>query len=190
MLARHSLAALSLLLCSGCGGPGHLKVTDGSNWRAYAESTSGGSPSGELDEMRFKPGLCQGEPSKPERAPLNEAHLVEFLKRQGLDVRLERPRADLVYAVVNGAGTASPVRLRVAILKSADEAGQELHQALLQHGAGAWGVHRSNLAVLGPAGDYSDDVVFAAKTKLACWGVFTIAGRDDTFVVPGGYTEI
>jgi hypothetical protein len=61
---------------------------------------------------------------------------------------------------------------------------------LLEHGSGAWGVHRSNLAVLGPAGSHADDVTFAAKTKLACWGVFTIAGRDDTFVVPGGYTEI
>ena len=54
----------------------------------------------------------------------------------------------------------------------------------------SWGVHRSNLAVLGPAGDPSDTITFAAVTKLACWGVFTIAETDDAFVVPGGYTEL
>ena len=29
----------------------------------------------------------------------------------------------------------------------------------------------------------------AGKTKLACWGVLTVAARDDNFVVPGGYLE-
>ena len=30
--------------------------------------------------------------------------------------------------------------------------------------------------------------IFVAS--LACWGVLTVAGRDDTFVVPGGYREL
>jgi hypothetical protein len=33
-------------------------------------------------------------------------------------------------------------------------------------------------------------LAFALKTRLACWGVLTVAGRDDDFVVPGGYTEL
>ncbi|MGC4088526.1 MAG: hypothetical protein QM756_11650 [Polyangiaceae bacterium] len=82
------------------------------------------------------------------------------------------------------------MRMRVAILRNADEAGAELNQGILQHGIGSWGVHRSNLAVLGPIGALTDDMTFAAKAKLACWGVFTIADRDDTFVVPGGYFEL
>jgi hypothetical protein len=61
---------------------------------------------------------------------------------------------------------------------------------MLQHGAGSWGVRRSNLAVLGPIGTMQDDLAFAGKTKLACWGVFSMAGRDDTFAVPGGYREL
>jgi hypothetical protein len=190
-MSTHNRFGLCFLLSvSGCGPSAQLKMTDGSNWQSYAQDRDGGAPSGELDELRFKEGLCGGEPMKPERKKLNEGDVIDFLKRQQLDVRLERPRADLVYAVVNGAGTSSPVRLRIAILEDAEAAGLELHEAILEHGQGSWGVHRSNLAVLGPVGDYRDDIVFAAKTKLACWGVFTVAGRDESFVVPGGYMEI
>jgi len=182
--------ALAMFLTTGCGQPALLKMTDGSDWRAYAQTREGNAPGGELDELRFKEGLCTGEPMKPAREHLSEAALIRFLKAQQLDVRLERARADLVFAVVTGAGTSGPVRLRVAILDSPDQAGRELHEALLEHGEGSWGIHRSNLAVLGPVSGYTDSMVFAAKTKLACWGVFTIAGQDDTFVVPGGYMEI
>jgi len=180
----------SVAFAAGCGPTTYLEMTDGSDWQAYAQHRDGGAPSGELEELRFKDGLCTGEPMRPDRKKLSERTLIKFLSAQQLDVRLERPRADLVYAVVTGAGTSNPIRLRIAILDSADQAGRELHEALLEHGEGAWGVHRSNLAVLAQGGHYSDDIVFAAKTKLACWGVFTIAGRDDTFVIPGGYMEI
>ena len=112
------------------------------------------------------------------------------MSKQQLDVRVERPRSDLTYLIVTGAGTESPVRLRVAILKNADEAGRELHEAILQHGPGSWGVRRSNLAVLGPIGTLEDDLTFAAKTKLSCWGMFMTAGRDDTYAVPGAYREL
>jgi hypothetical protein len=190
-MSARNLAGLSVLvLATGCGSSAYLKMTDGSNWESYAQHRDGGAPNDELDQLRFKEGLCGGEPMKPERAKLAVGDVIAFLKRQNLDVRVERPRADLVYAVVNGAGTSGPVRLRIAILDDAEAAGLELHEAILEHGQGSWGVHRSNLAVLGPIGDHRDDIVFAAKTKLACWGVFTIAGRDDSFVVPGGYLEI
>ena len=33
-------------------------------------------------------------------------------------------------------------------------------------------------------------IVFAAETGLVCWGVFTVRGREDTFVIPGGYREL
>ncbi len=189
ILVRMGSVAASVLVAA-CGPTAILKMTDGSSWEAYAQNRDGGAPSGELAELRFKDGLCEGEPKQPDRRKLTEADLVKFLRQQQLDVRLERARADLVFVVVTGAGTQSPVRLRVAILDGADQAGRELHEALLEHGEGSWGVHRSNLAVLGPVGDTQDDLVFAAKTQLACWGVFTIAGQDDTFVVPGGYLEI
>jgi hypothetical protein len=50
-------------------------------------------------------------------------------------------------------------------------------------------VHRGNLAVLAPIGSMDQILEFAGRTKLACWGVLTVAARDDDFVVPGGYME-
>lgn len=176
---------------AGCSNPeATLRVTDGSDWRAYVADRGGGSPSGDIPSLRFKPGLCDGENLKPEAGQLNEGHIIAFLRKQGVDVRVERVRADLVYLNLTGVGTASPVRMRVAILKSPDEAGRELYEGILQHGPGAFGVHRGNLAILGPVGTLEDDVRFAARLKLPCWGVFTIAGVDDAFVVPGGYLEL
>ena len=177
-------------LVLGCGGNTGLRMTDGSDFHAYVENRNGDATGGELAQLKFKKSLCDSEPLQPEHAKLTENDLVQFLQRQHLDVRVDRPRADLVYLNVNGAGTESPVRIRVAILENADQAGLELHEALLQHGEGAWGVHRSNLAALVPTGPYSEAISFAAKTKLACWGVFTAAGTDDTFVVSGGYFEL
>ncbi|MDF2698430.1 MAG: hypothetical protein K0S65_6814, partial [Labilithrix sp.] len=55
---------------------------------------------------------------------------------------------------------------------------------------GSWGIHRANIAVLAPPGSVPDILAFVGKTKLACWGVLTVAGRDDAFVVPGGYREL
>src|SRR5205823_3175455 len=118
-----------------------------------------------------------------------EGELVRFLTAHGYESKTVRARSDLVYVDVLNAGD-HPVRLRVAILPDPPAAGKELHQAILQHGEGSWGVHRSNLAVLAPIGEPSEVVAFAVKTKLACWGVLTMAGLDDTFVVPGGYLEL
>jgi hypothetical protein len=177
------------LSSSGCSST-MFRMTDGSNVKAYVTDSRGGPPGSSPDELRFKPTLCDGTDLRPDGRLLTETHLLEYLKRQNLDVRVERPRSDLVYLVVTGAGTNVPVRLRVALLKNADEAGVELTQAVFQHGQGSWGVLRSNLAVLGPIGTLEDDLTFAAKTKLNCWGTFMTAGRDQAYVVPGGYREL
>jgi hypothetical protein len=186
--ARAACVVLGLSL-SGCSST-MFQMTDGSNVKAFVTDSRGGSPGSSPDNLRFKSTLCDGIDLRPEGRLLTESHLLEFLRRQQLDVRVERPRSDLVYLVVSGAGTNVPVRLRVALLKNADEAGLELTQAILQHGQGSWGVRRSNLAVLGPIGTLEDDLTFAAKTKLSCWGTFMTAGRDHAYVVPGGYREL
>jgi hypothetical protein len=179
------------LFLLGCSSPA-FQINDGSNVKAYVNKAPGGPSGSEAHPtgLRFKPGLCEAAELVPDGRVLDEAHIIEFLNRQQLDVRIERPRSDLIYLVVSGAGTDVPVRLRVAVLKNSDEAGGELHQALLQHGPGAWGVRRSNLAVLGQSGSLDDDLVFAAKTRLSCWGMFMTAGRDDAYAVPGGYREL
>ena len=146
---------------------------------------------GTVPTMRINPSVCQGMAElKPEYTILDETSLMRFLQSRGYELRRTRARADLVYVDVVNAGGEIPVRLRVAVLPNAQAAGRELHEALLEHGPGSWGVHRSNLAVLAPIGSPDQAVAFATKTQLACWGVMTIAGRDDTFVITGGYTEL
>ena len=187
---RVRLLVPTLLVLTACGGDLGLRVTSRTDPRSFVRDPAGGPAGSNLDALRFRAGLCDPEALRPDYARLDETSLIRFLEAQRLDVRVDRPRADLVYLNVANAGTEKPVRLRVAILANADEAGLDLHEAILEHGPGSWGVHRSNLAILGPIGSPEDDIAFAAATKLACWGVFTIAGTDDTFVVPGGYTEL
>jgi hypothetical protein len=174
----------------GCSAPA-FHINDRSDVKAYVVKSNGGvATTADPAGLRFKPGMCDAQELRPDGRQLTEAHIIEFLNKRQLDVRIERPRSDLIYLIVSGAGTDVPVRLRVAILKNADEAGAELHNALLQHGLGAWGVRRSNLAVLAQSGSLDDDLTFAAKTHLSCWGMFMTVGRDDTYVVPGGYREL
>jgi hypothetical protein len=180
--------ALTLIL-SACSSP-MLRVTDGTNYKSFVQDRSGGPSGADFTALRFRPETCQGENLEPETQKLDANHLIRFLERQQLSVRVERPRADLIYLVLSGVGTANEVRLRVAILANASLAGEELHGAMLQHGQGSWGIHRSNLAVLGPIGSAEDDLAFAGKYKLACWGMFSMAGRDDTIAVPGAYREL
>ncbi len=184
MRIRAWVSSWGVLWLVGCVNASGVRVSGADNWRAYVQGQLG-----DLASLRFNPGVCDG-PAQPERSALGEADFVEFLRQQGFGAQVERPRADLSFVIVTGTGLQGPVRLRVAILENSDEAGRELHEALLQHGPGSWGVHRSNLAILGPVSDVEQSLTFAAKTKLACWGVFTLAGRDDAYVVPGGYLEI
>lgn len=145
--------------------------------------------SGSLGELRFKPSVCRGESLKPEFEPLTEESLARFLRAKGYEVRRIRARSDLIYLEIRHSN-GTDLRLRIAILKDANAAGRELHEAILEHGPGSWGFHRSNLAVLAPIGSLGQIISFATDSKVACWGVVTAAGLDDTFVIPGGYTEL
>jgi hypothetical protein len=137
-------------------------------------------------QVVLRPEACAGIDLKPETGHLDENALVDFLKKQGAEVSLDRVRSDLVYADVRVGAAA--VRLRIASLPGADTAGEELHHAIAQQGA--WGVHRSNLAVLAPAGSTANVLAFALRTKLACWGVLTLMDGSEAIVVPGGYREL
>lgn len=138
--------------------------------------------------LRLKSSVCTGLSLRPESATLSVATFVAFLKAQGINVRLLNERTDLTYVDVEVAPS-TLARLRVAVLGSAMQAGEQLHEAMGQQGNGSWGVHRSNIAILGPAGHMDDIVALAVKTRLACWGVLTVQEGDDAIVVPGGYLE-
>ena len=155
---------------------------------ANPDVLTGGPSSSDLGDMRLRPEICQGIELTPERQTLSVQSIVDYMKRQGFESKLEYARDDLTYVEVmlpEGA-----MRLRVATLLSPQDAGRELHEAILQHGPGSWGIHRSNLAVLGAIGSVNEILALNQQTKLACWGVLTVSGLDDSFVVPGGYTEL
>ncbi len=189
-LALTALCAALGLSATACSTPMmHYSHGDG----AAQMEGQGTSMSGYLapGEMRFKRSVCKDSDIHVDYRTLDENALADFLKTQGFETTAERARNDLVYIdIIKGEGITEKVRLRVAILKTPADAGRELHEAVLQHGEGSWGVHRANLAILAPIAATSDAVNFAVKTKLACWGVFVMAGRDDSFVVPGGYIEL
>jgi hypothetical protein len=171
-------AAAALVGLMSCAGSTRLAFT--------------GDPSVEessrLGQARYRPQVCEGLDLTPENSQLTVDALKRHLDGKGLSykVRVERPDLHLVDVVVQG----TTVELRVATLEDRAAAGRHLHLALLEHGGGFWGVHRGNLAVLGPPGSVNDVLAFGASTGLACFGVLTVAGRDDTFVVPGGYFEL
>jgi hypothetical protein len=177
---------VACLGAAGCGGdaPAAAYLTTPGGGDRYAK----GSLS--LGEVHLRPEVCDGvQENKPDATHLDENALASFLQRQGFQTTLVRARADLVYLDVTGNGDDHPVRLRVAVLDDPRAAAADLHDAILQHRDGSWGVHRSNLAVLAPIGSIDQILEFAGRTKLACWGVLTVAGRDDDFVIPGGYME-
>jgi hypothetical protein len=159
------------------------------HWDQYIEPTGKDGRS-----FQLRPGVCDGFDLRPDYSTLNEANLVRFLEQQHYGVQIQHQQVDpkqppLTFLFVSAPGAAQPVPLRVAILPNGDEAARALYEALLQRGTGVWGFHRSNLSVLGPVGAKSEDIEFAAKTKLACWGTLTIAEGDDVVAVPGGYAE-
>jgi hypothetical protein len=185
------LALAPLFLgCAGCAET-TLRVPSNVSWQQFAVTRDG---SEDAASLRFRPEVCDGFDLHADYALLNETNFLRFLQQQHYEVQVQPQQVDakdreLDYVFVSIPGLAQPVPLRVAVLRTSDDAARSLLEGVLQRGPGSWGVHRANLAVLGPTGSNGDDVAFAAATKLACWGTFTMAGTDDAFVVPGGYAE-
>lgn len=185
MRTQHLMAFALLAACSGK--PSQMPHAE--HWNQYVQ------PAGQEGRaLQLRPTVCEGFDLHPDYSTLNEAALVRFLEQQHYSVQVQHQQVDpkqppLTFLFVGNAGVGQTVPLRVAVLPSADEAARALYDALLQRGQGVWGFHRANLSVLGPSGSRADDIEFAAKTKLACWGMLTIAEGDDVLAIPGGYAE-
>ncbi len=187
-------AALALSVLGACqsGGGARLVTKSGENAAANIRSNDVESPDSNADtslgEFVIKPEACNGVERRPDYTALDVEDFEAFLTAQQVTFQRVRARDDLHYVDAKIDGEA--VRFRVATLTNSRDAARDLYEALLQHGRGSWGVHRSNVAVLAPIAESPDDIVgFAIRTKLACWGVLMAAGRDDAFVVTGGYYE-
>lgn len=185
-LVRSGRLLVACLLACGGLRPDPYRSTG--EWSPYAYAR-GGPEGPDLAGAQLRTEVCAGQDLRPAHARLTETDLVQFLQARAAQVTVERPRGDLAYVSLTGLDGAK-LRLRVAVLSSADEAGRELALAIAQHGSGSWGVHRSNLAVLGPAQPPRQVIELVSKTKLACWGVLTIGSRDEVYVIPGGYREL
>jgi len=146
-------------------------------------------PSISLNRVLIRDEVCEGLEFGTETRPLAQDDLARFL------VSVEATEAGQVKARGNlywfqFPGDEGSVRLRLAVLGSAEEAADELHRALLEHGPGWWGLRRSNLSILAPKASLDTAVSFAVKYKLVCWGMMSYAGLDDVYVVPGPYMEL
>lgn len=144
-------------------------------------------PSVSLTHFKIAPNTCQGIDRTIVTDDLGPEDLARFFVSQNIKVESQQAR-DNLYWYGFGAGDES-VKLRLAILKTPNAAAKDLHDSLVEHGPGWWGVRRGNLAVLAPKAGLGEALRFAIKTKLVCWGMFTYAGADDVYVAVGGYSE-
>jgi|HubBroStandDraft_1064217.scaffolds.fasta_scaffold01078_2 hypothetical protein len=189
-MRKVGLLFLVALVVPACSEALPLQVK-GVDWHRYVVERPG---RGELRATQFRSDVCVAYDLRPDYSMLTEASLIRFLQDQRLDVQVqhqavEAQNPDLNYLFVTIPGVAQPLSLRVATLPNADEAGRALSEAIDKRGRGSWGIHRSNLAVLGPAGSTEDDISVAAASKLACWGTFTMDDGGEAIVIPGGYSE-
>jgi hypothetical protein len=149
-------------------------------------------PDIKFDKMKIAPHACDKVDTHAVTAPLNQEDFTRFLEGQGVKLEARKARDNLYwYDFPNGESPPNNfVRLRLAVLQDSAHASADLHQSILEHGPGWWGVRRSNLAVLAPKAGLPDALAFALKYKLPCWGMFTYGGLDDAYVVSGPYAEL
>jgi hypothetical protein len=148
-----------------------------------------GGPSVTLGAFKFNPGACQGLDVHAQTMPLTVNDFTTFLEKQGTKLAPVKARPDLYWYDFPNGEQNGKLRIRLAVLPSPALAAKDLHDSVLDHGPGWWGVRRSNLAILAPKADLDQAVAFSVKHKLMCWGIFTYAGHDDAYVVPGPYSE-
>ncbi|MEZ4438073.1 MAG: hypothetical protein R3B72_03245 [Polyangiaceae bacterium] len=197
--ASTALAALSFgLILNGCYGLG----SDAAEYPDYSSSEVKKSLlSPELEERPsigidndfvVSDDLCEGIDVHTETRPIAQDELGRFLARIGAPPVEVKARGNLYWFDFPGddPDDGDLVRLRLAVLDTPEEAADELHQALLQHGPGWWGLRRGNLSILAPKASLGEAMAFAVRYKLPCWGALMVAGLDDVYVIPGPYTEM
>jgi hypothetical protein len=145
-----------------------------------------------FNRMKIAPQACEGLDTHAMTARLGPEDFTRFLETRGVKLEPRKARENLYwYDFPNGEPAPNNfVRLRLAVLEDSPHASADLHQSILEHGPGWWGVRRSNLAVLAPKTGLTEAMAFALKYKLPCWGIFTYGGIDDAYVVTGPYAEL
>jgi hypothetical protein len=189
-----SLAVAGLLLfVGGCSGidsgieyPSDLPEVDSKLSTPEGE----GDPSVSLGTFKIRPEVCQGIDTHPITQKISQDDFTRFLETQGAKVTPTKARGNLYWYDFPNQKENGFVRLRLAVSEDPSLSAKYLHDSLLEHGPGWWGLRRSNLAILAPKASLREGLAFAIKHKLVCWGMFTLVGNDDAYVVPGPYTEL
>jgi hypothetical protein len=196
-LARLSLVALAAGLalasaaCTGLeSGITYPDVPDPGPSLLTPEGDS--DPSLTLGQVKIAGSLCKDIDTHTITGTLTQDDFTRFLESEGVKIAPKKARGNLYwYDFPNGEDAPNNyVRLRLAVLGSSAAAAKDLHDSLLEHGPGWWGVRRANLALLAPKAGLGEALGFAIKYKLPCWGMFTTVGVDDAYVVPGPYEEL
>jgi hypothetical protein len=191
-LAALAALALGLTACSGldAGIDYPSELPDPSPHLLTPENQR--DPPIAFNRVKIAPQACEKIDTHTATSKLNQEDFTRFLESQGLKIEPRKARDNLYwYDFPNGEKAPKNfVRLRLAVLEDAVHASADLHQSILEHGPGWWGVRRSNLAVLAPKTGLSEALAFALKHKLPCWGIFTYGGLDDAYVIPGPYGEL
>lgn len=183
-------ASLALCACYGLGSESHYPDYNTSEVRKSLETPENQpDPSISLGGFKFRESICGQVDTKPVLNKLTQLDFGRFLTSQNEGREPVKARGNLYWYDFPGVD-GEMVRLRVAVLDTPEEAAQELHRSLLEHGPGWWGLRRGNLAVLAPKAGLGEAVAFAVKYKLVCWGVFNYSALDDVSVVAGPYAEL
>ncbi len=142
-----------------------------------------------FNRAKIAPTACDQIDTHTISCALNQEDFNRFLEAQGVKIEPRKARNNLYWYDFPNGGEAPKnfVRLRLAVLEDSPHASADLHQSILEHGPGWWGVRRSNLALLAPRTSLQTALSFALKYKLPCWGMFTYGGLDDAYVLPGPY---
>ncbi len=154
-----------------------------------------GEASIRLNGFVIKDDVCKDIDTHPITQKLSPEDFARYLEERGIKIEPRKARDNLFWfdfpTGENKEGEERKfVRLRLAVLRDQFAASRDLHESLLDHGPGWWGLRRSNLAILAPKTELSTALGFALKHKLVCWGMFAYSGTEDVYVVPGPYTQL
>jgi len=193
--ANHAVVASAIAL-SGCYG-----LDAGSHYPDYSsgdvrerllspEHEDG--PSVSLSNVVVKDEVCEGVDTHTMTKTIAQDDLARFLEETGQPPVEVKARGNLYWYDFPGSDPddGDVVRLRLAVLSTPEEAADELHKSLLQHGPGWWGLRRGNVSVLAPKAGLAEALAFALKHKLVCWGMMSYTDLDDVYVIPGPYMEL
>jgi hypothetical protein len=163
--------------------------------QGVASPDQDGEASVRLNGMVIKEDVCKDIDTHPVTQKLSPEDFARYLEARGIKIEPRKARDNLYWfdfptGKAKEGEKAPFVRLRLAVLRDQFSASRDLHESLLDHGPGWWGLRRSNLAILAPKADLSTALGFALKHKLVCWGMFAYSGAEDVYVVPGPYTQL